>query len=176
MDAIFYVPMPTDFPESDDAKPVQQPYLQDFLQSRVYLTPESAAAALQVDQKVVSIAPRDLVRAERVGDLTPDDFEVRYQHLGQHPIYQKNEWQARAAEGKVLSGYWQWVRDTVECDGAMSREEYLAQGGTKCPHCESTHLVGGSVDVDRGNAFQEVSCLDCGRSWIDEYILTGWSE
>lgn len=44
-----------------------------------------------------------------------------------------------------------------------------------CPYCGGSQIEGGSVDVDGNSASQEIRCLDeaCGRSWYDEYTLTG---
>lgn len=49
--------------------------------------------------------------------------------------------------------------------------KYLKKS-SQCPFCDG-EIEGQSVDVDEGGAFQEVSCIDCGRSWVDTYCLTG---
>lgn len=51
------------------------------------------------------------------------------------------------------------------------REKYIAQGGVRCPYCGSEDLDGGSVQIDRGTASQDITCLDCGKEWEDTYVL-----
>lgn len=50
---------------------------------------------------------------------------------------------------------------------------YLDSGGTICPHCSSTEISGGAIDVDASIAWQNVTCQSCGAHWTDEYKLTG---
>ena len=49
--------------------------------------------------------------------------------------------------------------------------QYLLTGGTACPNCLSTDIVGGHVEVDHGGAWQEISCSACGLEWDDAYQL-----
>ena len=53
--------------------------------------------------------------------------------------------------------------------------DYLRSGGTKCPICGCESLDGGSIDIDAGCAYQNITCTDCGSEWTDEYELTGLS-
>lgn len=50
--------------------------------------------------------------------------------------------------------------------------KYIAAGGVSCPHCGSTDLDAKGVQVDAGQATQEVMCSDCGQGWQDVYTLT----
>lgn len=50
---------------------------------------------------------------------------------------------------------------------------YLDNGGVKCPICKSGDISGDEWNADAGGATQEVSCENCGASWLDCYNLTG---
>jgi len=52
-------------------------------------------------------------------------------------------------------------------------KSYVKAGGVKCPYCNSEQIVCRSVDIDAGDAYQDISCLDCGKEWIDVYNLVG---
>lgn len=56
----------------------------------------------------------------------------------------------------------------------LTTYEYAEQCGARCPWCLSTSIEGQSIDVDTGNASQEMNCLNCSRSWTDNYVLTGF--
>ena len=58
---------------------------------------------------------------------------------------------------------------------AARKRSYLQRGGC-CPYCRSESISGESVDIDSNRAFQEVSCSECGRSWLDIYRLTDVEE
>ncbi|MFK3740918.1 hypothetical protein [Massilia sp. TN1-12] len=58
----------------------------------------------------------------------------------------------------------------------MTEVEYASIGGSCCPYCKSTQIAGGSVDVNAGGAYQEVSCGACDKEWTDTYALTGYQE
>ena len=49
--------------------------------------------------------------------------------------------------------------------------EYVAGGGGNCPHCGSEQIVGGSIEIDAGRAYQEITCQACEASWVDGYTL-----
>lgn len=51
--------------------------------------------------------------------------------------------------------------------------DYLANCGTKCPHCGSAELTGRALEVDAMIAWQPMSCETCGASWTDLFKLTG---
>jgi len=50
-------------------------------------------------------------------------------------------------------------------------QDYVRNGGEKCPYC------GGIIEglfapvVDGGSALQQVGCIDCGKTWSDIYTL-----
>jgi len=54
-------------------------------------------------------------------------------------------------------------------------KKYIKDGGGTCPYCGSSTLDGDSGEFGE-NCSQEVSCVDCGRQWIDLYTLTGIME
>lgn len=54
---------------------------------------------------------------------------------------------------------------------AEQKEKYLASDGTRCPFCESYDATGGQIEIDGSEAWQEVKCLACEKSWIDVYKL-----
>lgn len=49
-------------------------------------------------------------------------------------------------------------------------KKYL-EDSDHCPYCGSGEIEGDSVDISNGCAFQDVRCLECSRSWRDEYKL-----
>jgi len=58
---------------------------------------------------------------------------------------------------------------------AEERRRYLASGGRRCPFadCGSDDIEGGGLDMDDGGVWQDCECHACGRSWTDDYDLTG---
>ena len=59
----------------------------------------------------------------------------------------------------------------------LNNAEYVAQSaesGTVCPFCGSSHIEGGSFDVEGATASQSVSCNACEAEWVDTYQLTGY--
>lgn len=59
---------------------------------------------------------------------------------------------------------------------AMTPEQYVSEGGARCPNCRSQDLEGGSVDILDGAACQQVGCNDCDATWIDTYRLDKYEE
>ena len=59
---------------------------------------------------------------------------------------------------------------------SMKKEEYVRNGGTKCPFCFKKNIEGGHIEVDAGEAFQEVQCHDCEKRWRDIYTLIDLEE
>ena len=51
---------------------------------------------------------------------------------------------------------------------------YLRAGGCCCPFCGDADIVGLSVEIDAGIAWQEVSCSACDKARCDQYSLTGF--
>lgn len=58
---------------------------------------------------------------------------------------------------------------------AMSQKQYIDHHGVKCPYCGGGDVEGQEVTIDAGGSSQEVSCLDCGAVWHDQYRLVGYA-
>ena len=57
----------------------------------------------------------------------------------------------------------------------LTDEEYLEEGGTKCPVCQSTEVETiDSIEADGSIAWQHVKCSSCGAIWQDNYKLVGY--
>ena len=41
-----------------------------------------------------------------------------------------------------------------------------------CPECSSEEIEGDSVEIEDGEAIQEVTCIHCNAIWYDVYKLT----
>lgn len=41
-----------------------------------------------------------------------------------------------------------------------------------CPICDSSQIEGGNIEIEDKEAWQSVSCLKCGGSWIEVYEAT----
>lgn len=59
-------------------------------------------------------------------------------------------------------------------DSPVSSEEYVKEGGNKCPFCGATDINGHAVEIDAGIAYQPVDCSECGKEWTDQYSLVGY--
>jgi hypothetical protein len=69
--------------------------------------------------------------------------------------------------------------ETQDKDAApgISDLEYVADGGLKCPYCASTHVEAECAPVvETREAWQDVACCDCGRTWRDWYSLEGYQD
>ena len=55
---------------------------------------------------------------------------------------------------------------------SLSTRQYLAFEGSRCPNCESTHIMAEPFE----EASQSVICRACGATWRDTYILTGFMD
>ena len=53
----------------------------------------------------------------------------------------------------------------------IDKNKYLANSH-KCPYCNSTSIEGNSVEIVDGHAYQDIVCMECDKSWTDEYTLT----
>ena len=53
----------------------------------------------------------------------------------------------------------------------VSQKQYLKD--EHCPMCGGSEVEGGPINVEGGNAFQDISCMyeSCGADWTDEYKL-----
>jgi hypothetical protein len=58
----------------------------------------------------------------------------------------------------------------------MTDEQYLEQGGSKCPFCGSEHIDGARLHSDYNYPWCNVVCEDCEETWTDHYELTGYSQ
>ena len=57
----------------------------------------------------------------------------------------------------------------------LSNQEYENCQGNICPVCEGSEIESmGGMEVDGGNAWQEVRCNDCDARWQDIYHLVGF--
>lgn len=50
---------------------------------------------------------------------------------------------------------------------AEQKADYLKSGGRHCPYCKSQNLDGEVTRYDHDDPEQDVTCLDCGKSWTD---------
>ena len=57
----------------------------------------------------------------------------------------------------------------------QTNQQYIDNGGTKCPYCNSHDIEGREVNIDAGSAWQDVICHQCGQEWQDTYTLTGYA-
>lgn len=58
----------------------------------------------------------------------------------------------------------------------MSQRRYRKSGGCVCPFCRSKKIEGEEIVIDNGIAYQRVECLDCNKSWEDQYQLIKYTE
>jgi|OM-RGC.v1.028821998 hypothetical protein len=55
-------------------------------------------------------------------------------------------------------------------------DKYVAENGARCLICGSSSIEGNAVEIDCGQALQNISCLDCHSSWTDVYVLSNADE
>ncbi len=53
------------------------------------------------------------------------------------------------------------------------RKKYIAEGGSNCLNCGSGDITGGFVEIDCHEAWQPITCNECGASWNDIYRMVG---
>lgn len=53
-------------------------------------------------------------------------------------------------------------------------EEYLSNGGRRCPYCNSNSMTHGEgrTDSTLADMYWDVSCNSCKRDWTEHYTLT----
>jgi predicted RNA-binding Zn-ribbon protein involved in translation (DUF1610 family) len=51
-------------------------------------------------------------------------------------------------------------------------EAYKQNNGIKCMFCGWSQLQGGAVEIESGQASQQITCPACGASWTDVYVLS----
>jgi len=57
----------------------------------------------------------------------------------------------------------------------MTNQEYINNGGNKCPCCGSKNIsTQDQIQVDSDNTWQEVYCNDCEAIWNDIWKLAGY--
>lgn len=58
---------------------------------------------------------------------------------------------------------------------SLSDARYVRFKGQRCPYCRSPEIEApGGVEIDGGNATQEIRCNNCERDWTDLYYLVGY--
>ena len=57
----------------------------------------------------------------------------------------------------------------------LTNDQYIQEGGTRCPFCGSHDIAGQEINIDAGAAWQDVCCNECGNEWQDTYTLTGYA-
>lgn len=55
-------------------------------------------------------------------------------------------------------------------------KEYLDNNANLCPYCDSDEISGEEGEFESTVGYRNVSCRDCGRSWTEEFSLTGVTE
>ena len=52
-------------------------------------------------------------------------------------------------------------------------QEYLENGGQKCPVCKSENISADKTEIDGSQGYANVDCRDCGATWTDIFKLVG---
>ena len=53
----------------------------------------------------------------------------------------------------------------------IDKATYIKAKGLICPYCEAQSIEGGFIEVQAGEAFQNMSCYQCRGKWQDVYHL-----
>jgi hypothetical protein len=53
----------------------------------------------------------------------------------------------------------------------IDKETYLKAKGLICPYCRGESIEGGFIQVEAGEAFQDMTCSQCDNKWQDVYRL-----
>jgi transposase-like protein len=57
-----------------------------------------------------------------------------------------------------------------------TQKEYVAAGGAFCPFCGGDDVeTTAGIQVDGAQAWQEVMCNTCDKSWTDQYALVAYN-
>lgn len=51
------------------------------------------------------------------------------------------------------------------------KKEYVENGGTYCPYCDSGELFASHADNEDGIITQDIKCMNCGKKWTDVFKL-----
>jgi len=60
---------------------------------------------------------------------------------------------------------------TASINLQKARELYIGMKGVRCPLCLSDEIEGGPIEVDAGDAIQDITCGNCRSTWQDHYHL-----
>jgi transposase-like protein len=58
----------------------------------------------------------------------------------------------------------------------LDEDQHAKNLGANCPVCGSDELDGSSVETGSGMATQEMACIDCDSTWLDEYQLISYAD
>ena len=53
----------------------------------------------------------------------------------------------------------------------IDKDRYIKAKGLFCPYCAAESNQGGFIQVEAGEAFQDMSCSQCDGKWQDVYRL-----
>ena len=53
------------------------------------------------------------------------------------------------------------------------KQQYVKEGGSRCPYCGSHDLEGGDLHSEGSYISQTIDCLSCESKWDDIYQLSG---
>jgi DNA-directed RNA polymerase subunit RPC12/RpoP len=62
--------------------------------------------------------------------------------------------------------------DPDELTISQRTSAYKEQNGEKCMFCWRPQLQGEDVNIESGQASQNITCAACGATWTDVYVLT----
>ena len=58
-----------------------------------------------------------------------------------------------------------------EQEAMINKTTYINAKGLICPHCGADSIEGGFIEVEAGEALQDMSCCQCRGKWQDIYHL-----
>lgn len=120
-------------------------------------------------EKVLTIRPS---KGQTVHDALADLARHRW-HDQQRAGYDQHDENAYATidttqrEGYVVTIQIQPASINLD----QARELYLSTCGVCCPVCQFDQIEGGPIEVDTGEAIQELTCGRCRSTWTDHYTL-----
>lgn len=57
----------------------------------------------------------------------------------------------------------------------MTNDQYIEEGGNRCPACNSGNISAESMfESDSAGGWRKVVCYDCNARWNDIYVLVGY--
>ena len=63
-------------------------------------------------------------------------------------------------------------------DLALTPEQYVEQSGMACPSCGDTRFINhtdAEPQITPNSVAVQVHCTECGATWLDEFMLTGYT-